>query len=143
MQQLGWIGRPMPRMVSVQTTGCAPIVNAYEQGKDTAEPVRDPHTAALGLRVPGAVGDFLILRAIRESGGCALAVTEEEWANGQSSLASDAGLFASPEGGAVVAAAGKLLARSLISSSERIVLFNTGSGFKYPPSTWPRAVSRS
>jgi threonine synthase len=138
MQQLGWIGSRRPRMISVQTTGCAPIVNAYQRGADTAEPVTNPHTAALGLRVPGAVGDFLILRAIRESRGCALAVTEQEWADGQAWLAADAGLFASPEGGATVAALGKLRAQGLLSDHDKIVLFNTGSGFKYPPSTWPR-----
>jgi threonine synthase len=139
MQQLGWIGSERPRMISVQATGCAPIVNAFERGTDTAEPVANPKTAALGLRVPGAVGDFLMLRAIRESKGLALAVTEQEWAEGQARLASDAGLFASPEGGATVAALKTLLARSLVSTDDRVVLFNTGSGFKYPPSTWPLA----
>jgi len=142
MQQLGWIGSRRPRMISVQTTGCAPIVNAYERGMDTAEPVTNPRTAALGLRVPGAVGDFLMLRSIRESGGCALAVTEQEWAEGQAWLAKDAGLFASPEGGAAVAATRKLLAQELVSADDRVVVFNTGSGFKYSPSTWPRVAAR-
>ena len=140
MQQLGWIKSQRPRMISVQTTGCAPIVNAYERGMDTAEPVSNPCTAALGLRVPGAFGDFLMLRSIRESGGCALAVTEQEWADGQTWLATDAGLFASPEGGAAVAATRKLLDQGLISTDDRVVIFNTGSGFKYPPSTWPRVA---
>ncbi len=141
MQQLGWIDGRRPRMISVQTTGCAPIVGAFERGAETAEPVANPHTAALGLRVPGAVGDFLILRAIRESGGCAEAVTEAEWAAGQSWLASDVGLFASPEGGAAVIATKKLLDKKILSPDEKIVIFNTGSGFKYPPSTWPRGTT--
>lgn len=140
MQQLGWIDARRPRMISVQATGCAPIVGAFERGATTAEPVARPLTAALGLRVPGAVGDFMILSALRESNGCARAVSEAEWALGQSWLARDAGLFASPEGGAAVAATKQLVDEQVISPDETVVVFNTGSGFKYPPSTWPRSL---
>ncbi|HEX9750548.1 MAG TPA: threonine synthase [candidate division Zixibacteria bacterium] len=141
MQQLGWIGDERPRMVSVQAVGCAPIVNAFESGSEFASPVSNPSTSALGLRVPSAIGDFLILRAIRQSRGWAVAVTEEQWAEGQSWLASDAGLFASPEGGAAVAGLYQAVARAKVSSTDRVVVFNTGSGFKYPPSVHPRAPS--
>jgi threonine synthase len=139
MQQMGWIGDQRPKLISVQTTGCAPIVNAFDAGAETAIPITDPHTAALGLRVPGAVGDFLILRAIRETGGTAIAVTEEEWARSQSLLARHTGIFPSPEGGAALAGLQKLLGGDLIGPEDRVVVFNTGSGFKYPPATWPRS----
>ncbi len=128
-------------MISVQAAGCAPIVCAFNAGTETALPVENPQTAALGLRVPAALGDFLILRALRASGGCALAVEEEEWAEGQSWLGSDLGLFASPEGGAAIAALRKALAAGLVKPAERVVVFNTGSGFKYPPATWPRPIA--
>jgi threonine synthase len=139
MEQLGWIDGRRPRMVSVQAEGCAPIVRAFEAGEKTAVPFPNPQTAALGLRVPSAIGDFLMLCAIRESNGLALGVTEREWAEGSALLASHAGVFASPEGGATVAALRKLTERGLIHNDDKIVLFNTGSGFKYPRSTWPAA----
>jgi threonine synthase len=138
MEAMGWIGVERPRFISVQATGCAPIVNAFRAGAETATPVADPQTSALGLRVPSAVGDFLILRALRETGGTAISVAEEEWAEGQSHLAQDQGLFASPEGGAAVAALRQALNSGVVSPSDRVVVFNTGSGFKYPSSTWPR-----
>jgi len=137
MQQLGWLEDRRPRFISVQTVGCAPIVAAFTAGAETATPVADPRTAALGLRVPGAIGDFLILRALRETGGTAVAVTEEEWASGQSWLAADCGLFPSPEGGAAIAGLKKAVAAGSVKPSDRVVVFNTGSGFKYPPVTWP------
>ncbi|MBD3298742.1 MAG: threonine synthase, partial [candidate division Zixibacteria bacterium] len=89
MQRMGWIGHDRPKMISIQTTGCAPIVRAFESGSGIAEPIASPRTAALGLRVPSAVGDFLILRAIRASQGAAIAVTEEEWHDGQIWLGED------------------------------------------------------
>ncbi len=138
MQAMGWIGDERPRMISVQAEGCAPIIRAFEAGQETAEPIANPKTAALGLRVPGAVGDFLILRAIRESHGSAIAVSESDWATGQDWLAQDIGLFPSPEGGAVVAALKAAIARGIVDPNDRIVLFNTGSGFKYPPAVWPQ-----
>lgn len=139
MEQLGWIESNRPRMISVQAEGCAPIVSAYEAGEKVALPFPNPRTAALGLRVPSAIGDFLILRAIRESGGSAVSVSEEEWRKGSTILAHDAGIFCCPEGGATVAALEKLRDRNMISVSDKVVLFNTGSGFKYPSVTWPRA----
>lgn len=142
MQDLGWIGSGRPRMISVQTKGCAPIVSAFENGQEFAAPVAQPQTAALGLRVPGAVGDFLILRALRESRGLAVSVTEEEWAAGQGWLATDAGLFASPEGGAAIAGLHHAVVQGFVTEHDKVVVFNTGSGFKYPPATWPRSAAR-
>lgn len=139
MEQLGWIDSKRPRMISVQAEGCAPIVSAYEAGEKVAMPFPNPRTAALGLRVPSAIGDFLILRAIRESGGSAVSVSEGEWRKGSTILARDTGIFCCPEGGATVAALEKLRDRNMISASDKVVLFNTGSGFKYPSVTWPRA----
>jgi threonine synthase len=131
MEQLGWIGRERPRMVAVQATGCAPIVHAFDAGREFAEPVTDAHTVAAGLRVPGAIADFLMLRAIRSSGGTAIAVTDDELIAGQHDLAREQGVFACPEGGATWAAARKLLAAGWLRSDQHIVLFNTGSGLKY------------
>lgn len=137
MEQMGWIDSRRPRMISVQTGGCSPIVRAFEAGEKVAATFPNPRTAALGLRVPSSIGDFLILRAIRESDGLAISVNEDEWRAGSGWIAADTGIFASPEGGATVAALKKLLERGLVSTSERTVLFNTGSGFKYPPAAWP------
>ncbi len=131
MEALGWIGSERPRMYSVQAAGCAPMVRAFEAGEDHATPWEGAYTYASGLRVPGAVGDFLILRALRESGGSAVAVTDstmEEWVM---HLGADSGIFAAPEGGAVAAATVELLARGEIRDSDEVVLFNTGSGLKY------------
>lgn len=138
MEQLGWIDSRRPRMISVQAEGCAPIVRAFEAGEKVAATIPNPLTAALGLRVPSAFGDFLILRALRESKGLAVSVSEEEWQEGSGWIAQDTGIFACPEGGAAAAALNKLVDRDLISASDMVVLFNTGSGFKYPPATWPR-----
>jgi len=139
MRKMGWLGiSDHPRMLSVQTTGCAPIVHAFERGEEFAKPIEHPQTSALGLRVPGPIGDFLMLRAIRESRGGAVAVTEQEWQGGQRLLAQDLGLFPSPEGGAALAGLQKFLDKKIISAEETVVLFNTGTAFKYPPSTWPR-----
>jgi threonine synthase len=142
MEQLGWIDSRRPRMISVQAEGCAPIVRAFEAGEKVAASFPNPQTAALGLRVPSAFGDFLILRALRESNGLAVSVSEEDWREGSGWIAHDTGIFACPEGGAAAAAVKKLLERELVSASDKIVLFNTGSGFKYPPSTWPNASAR-
>ncbi len=138
MEQMGWIDSKRPRMISVQAEGCSPVVRAFESGETVAAPFPNPQTAALGLRVPSAIGDFLILRAIRDSKGLAISVSEDEWQTGSSWIAADTGIFTCPEGGATVAALRKLSERGLVSPSEKIVLFNTGTGFKYPPSTWPQ-----
>jgi len=131
LQQLGWIGEKRPRMISVQAAGCAPIVRAFEAGTRFAEGFENAQTVASGLRVPKAIGDFLILDAIRESGGTAIAVTDEELMEGARELARTEGIFAAPEGGACVPALRKLLARGDVKPDESVVLFNTGSGIKY------------
>jgi len=131
MEKLGWIDGERPRMVSVQTEGCAPIVRAFEEHKDSAELWQNPHTIASGLRVPSAVGDFLILDALNESNGTAVAVSDEELMEYSKVMAQNTGIFPAPEGGATLAALMKLKERSLVDSDERVVLFNTGSGFKY------------
>lgn len=131
MEQLGWIGSERPRMVSVQAAGCAPVVRAFETGAESAEPWVDAHTVASGLRVPSAIGDFLMLRAIRESGGTAIAVDDAEMMDAANALARGSGIFPAPEGGAALAALNRLRERGLVDRDERIVLFNTGSGYKY------------
>ncbi len=131
MEQLGWIDSRRPKMFSVQATGCAPIVRAWEQGLDEAPGWEDAWTYAAGLRVPGAVGDALILRAIRESGGAAVSVGDvdmEEWV---AALGAATGVFCAPEGGATAAAVSKLRSMGLMDASDEVVLFNTGSGLKY------------
>ena len=131
MEQMGWIGPERPRMISVQAEGCAPIVRAYRAGDEHAEPWIDAETIAAGLRVPAAVGDFLMLKAIRDSGGCALSVTDEELMASASKMAAAVGSFPAPEGAATLSALEKLIAQNLVSERDRVVLFNTGTGLKY------------
>ena len=131
LQELGWIGEKRPRMISVQAAGCAPIVRAFDAGERFAEEFQNAATVASGLRVPKAIGDFLILDAIRESGGAAIAVSDEELIAGAREMARTEGIFAAPEGGACVPALRKLLARGDVKPGERVVLLNTGSGIKY------------
>ncbi len=131
MENLGWINSKRPRMVSVQSTGCAPIVKAFNDGSEFAEPWKDAATKADGLRVPAAVGDFLILRALRESNGTALSVTDEQMIDAVKLIGRTQGLFVSPEGGATLAAFTELQSSGWIKPNEKVVLFNTGSGHKY------------
>ena len=131
MQELGWIDSKRPRMVSVQAEGCAPIGRAFEKGERFAAEFPNAATVASGLRVPKAIGDFLILDAIRESDGTAIAVTDEELVAGAREIGRREGIFASPEGGACVPALRKLLDKGRVKPDERVVLFNTGSGIKY------------
>jgi len=131
MEQLGWIDGKRPRMVSVQAAGCAPIVRAYESGALSAEPWQNAQTKASGLRVPAAVGDFLMLNAIRESQGCAVSVTDDELMDGVSEMARALGIFPAPEGGATLAGLKKLIDQNWIKESDRVVLFNTGTSLKY------------
>jgi threonine synthase len=131
MEQLGWIDSRRPRMISVQASGCAPIVRAWENNDEFAEPWSNAFTYASGLRVPRAVGDFLILQGIRDSNGAAIAVTDEQMENAVQLMGSTTGVFAAPEGGATAAAIPLLLERGLLEPTEEIVLFNTGSGLKY------------
>jgi threonine synthase len=132
LEQAGWIGPRRPRMVAIQAEGCAPIVRAFQSGAEEAAPWENASTGAAGLRVPATVGDRLMLRALRESGGTALTVSEAEIAEGVRLLASREGLFAAPEGAATVAGLRRLLDAGMVDRGERIVLFNTGSGLKYP-----------
>jgi threonine synthase len=131
MERLGWIGPARPRMVSVQAAGCAPIVRAWEAGDDAAAPWEGAHTYASGLRVPRAVGDFLMLRAIRESGGAAVAVEDDEMRRWTPLVGADTGVFCAPEGAATAAAVHALREAGTIRADESVVLFNTGSGLKY------------
>lgn len=141
MKELGWISGPMPRLVSVQVAGCAPIVRAFEAGEATAQPWKDAQTLASGLRVPAPFADALILRAVRESGGTAVAVSEEDMLDGMNELAALEGLYVCPEGGATLAALVQLRRSEEVGADERIVLFDTGSGLKYPQA-WRMALAR-
>jgi threonine synthase len=131
LEELGWIGAERPRMVTVQSTGCAPMVKAFREGQEYAEPWQGAKTLADGLRVPAAVGDFLILRALRESGGTAIAVSDREIMEAAELLGRTQGLFACPEGAATVAAFERLRDEGWIGAEETVVLFNTGTGLKY------------
>jgi threonine synthase len=131
LERLGWISGPRPHMVTVQAAGCAPIVRAFDARHERAEPWVGAHTVADGLRVPRAIGDFLILRAIRESGGTALAVSDEEMIAGMREMGRLEGVSAAPEGGAAVAALRRLVTRGVIKQGEVVVLFNTGGALKY------------
>jgi threonine synthase len=134
LEQLGWIGSRRPRMVAVQSTGCAPIARAFEQGVDEAEPWADAQTVAAGIRVPSAIGDYLMLRVVRDSGGTAIAVPDEEIIAAQRSLARLSGILPALEGAATYAALPHLLRSGFLSGDERVVLFNTGTGLKDAPS---------
>lgn len=131
MEELGWIGSKRPRMVTVQSEGCAPMVRAFQEGQEFAEPWRDAKTIAAGLRVPAAVGDFLILRALRESSGAAIAVPDQELRDATKLIGRTQGIYACPEGAATLAAFQHLRDQGWISDDEKVVLFNTGSGLKY------------
>jgi threonine synthase len=132
LEALGFIGAERPRMVAVQAEGCAPIVRAFERGEAEAGHWADARTAAAGIRVPKAIGDFLILRAVRDSGGAALAVSEAEIAAAVRDSAKQDGLLLCPEGGAALAGWRRALATGLVAGEDRILLFNCASGLKYP-----------
>lgn len=131
MEQMGWIDSKRPKMVSVQPTTCAPIVRAFEKGERFADEFENAATVASGLRVPKAIGDFLILDAIRASGGTAIAVTDEELVEAVKEIGAAEGIFAAPEGAACLPALRKLIADGFVSGGESVVIFNTGSGVKY------------
>ena len=131
MEELGWIGGKRPRMIAVQATGCAPMVRAFQAQTDRADEWANPETIASGLRVPSAVGDFLILRALRETRGVALAVSDDAMLEGVRQIAQAEGLVTAPEGGATFAALQQLLQQGSLAGSDTIVLFLTGSGYKY------------
>jgi threonine synthase len=131
MQALGWIGKKRPRMFVVQASGCAPIVRAFGSGEKTATEVPDAHTIASGLRVPKAIGDFLILNILRQSNGGAIAVDDKEMIRVAREVGSTEGLFVAPEAAACFAALKSLYSSGKIGSGERVIVFNTGSGIKY------------
>ena len=128
---LGWIGGNRPRMFTIQASGCAPIVLAFETGDKAAAEFPNAHTVASGLRVPKAVGDFLMLKILRDSGGGALAVEDEEMIRITREVGAAEGLFVAPEGAACFSALKSLVAAGSIRQDERVVIFNTGSGIKY------------
>ena len=132
LEALGLVGAKRPRMYAVQAEGCAPMVRAFEQGAEFAERWENPATVATGIRVPKAVGDFLILRAVRESGGAGIAVAEETILQAVEDAAQDDGFLLCPEGGAVLAAWRQALRRGLVGKDERVLLFNCANGNKYP-----------
>jgi threonine synthase len=131
MEALGWIGKKRPRMFAVQATGCAPIVRAFEAGEKNAAEVLDAHTIASGLRVPKAIGDFLILNILRQSNGGAIPIDDDEMIRVAREVGSSEGLFVAPEAAACFAALKSLRSAGEIGSGERVVIFNTGSGIKY------------
>ncbi|MBA2466169.1 MAG: threonine synthase, partial [Sphingomonas sp.] len=132
LEAVGLIGPERPRMFAIQAAGCAPMVRAFERGDEFAERWEDAATIASGIRVPGAVGDFLILRAVRDSGGAALAVDEAAIVEAVEDIARDEGMLLCPEGGAVVAGWRLALERKLVSADEKVLLFNCAAGNKYP-----------
>jgi threonine synthase len=131
MEALGWVGNKRPRMIAVQSTGCAPIPKAFDEGEKTAAPWPEASTIAAGLRVPKAYGDYLILDILRASKGTAIAVSDDEILDCVLDWARDEGVFAAPEGAASLAAYRKLLTSGFLSEKDTVVLFNTGSGLKY------------
>lgn len=131
MQALGWIDSKRPRMVTVQSSGCAPIVRAFENGERFATEFENAHTVASGLRVPKAIGDFLMLDALRQSNGTAIAVNDEELIAATKEIGASEGLFVAPEGAACLPALRKLIETGFVKENERVVIFNTGAGVKY------------
>jgi threonine synthase len=131
MERLGWIGSRRPKMIAVQAAGCAPVVRAFEENEPRSRFFENASTLAAGLRVPKPLGDFLVLDAVRASQGTAIAVSDNELLDAGIELASLEGIYAAPEGGACVAALGKLLASGFLQRDDRIVIYNTGSGLKY------------
>jgi threonine synthase len=131
MEALGWIDNERPRMFSVQASGCAPIVRAFEKGEDAAREFPNAHTIASGLRVPKAIGDFLMLKILRQSKGGAVAIDDAEMIRVTREVGSSEGLFVAPEGAACFAALKLLRTKGKIAPRERVIIFNTGSGIKY------------
>ena len=142
LEALGWIGPERPRMYAVQASGCAPIVRAFEAGEEHAERWEDAHTVAAGIRVPKAVGDFLILRAVRESGGKALGVGDPAILHAVDECAKQDGLLLCPEGGATLAAYREAIKTGEVDPEERVVLFNCATGLKYPMPAAPQTLDR-
>ena len=142
LEEIGWIGPKRPRMVVVQSEGCAPMVKAWEEGVEHAPRWENAHTFAAGIRVPQAVGDFLILRAVRDSGGFAIAVTDEAIAGAWREVAKEEGLLLCPETAATYAAYKQALADGRVGPDDRVVLFNCATGLKYPMPEAGRRLKR-
>ena len=132
LQEIGWVSGRMPRLVAVQSTGCAPIVKAWEEKKKESVFWENARTIAFGLTVPKALGDFLVLEAVYNTDGCAVAVEDDEILKAQQKLATDEGIFVCPEGAATLSAAVKLFRNGWIKDDDKVVLLNTGTGLKYP-----------
>jgi threonine synthase len=132
LRELGWIGEKLPRLVAVQAQGCAPIVRAFESGADVSVPFENARTVAFGITVPKALGDFLVLDAVRSTGGTAIAVSDDELLAEQQRMASSEGLFICPEGAACLAAAAQLRESGWLRGDERAIVLNTGTGLIYP-----------
>ncbi|SMF58274.1 threonine synthase [Tistlia consotensis] len=143
LERLGWIGSERPKMIAVQASGCAPIVKAWEAGEEHAPLWQDAHTVAAGIRVPVAIGDFLILRAVRESGGFAIAVDDERILAARDEVARREGLLLCPEGAATFAAWLAALDRGWLQPEAEVVLFNCATGLKYPLPTVTRSLDRN
>jgi len=144
LRAIGWLDQKRPRFVAVQAEGCAPIVRAFVDGRSESEPWADPRTVAAGIRVPKALGDFIVLKALRESDGIAVAVSEREIAQSMEAAGAAEGMLVCPEGAAALAAVTKLQGDGWIKAGERVVVFNTGSGLKYAESLQgaaPRALA--
>jgi threonine synthase len=139
MQEMAWIGAERPRMVAVQAEGCAPIVRAWEAHRDKSDFFPNAATMASGLRVPGPLGDLMMLKMLKQTNGTALTVSDDEMLEAGKQLASREGIFAAPEGAATVIGARKLAASGWIKPEEKVVLFNTGTGYKYAEA-WQRAL---
>ena len=142
LKTMGWIDGPMPRMVAVQAEGCAPIVKAWEAGEEHAPLWENAHTVAAGIRVPIAVGDFLIIRAVRESGGFAMALPDDEIMATRDAVATQDGLLLCPEGAATVAAYSRALAEGKVGADETAVLYNCATGLKYPMAPVSRELNK-
>jgi threonine synthase len=132
LAELGWIGPAMPRLVAVQADGCAPVVSAFDRGQEVTTPWPDASTVAFGLTVPAPLGGFLVLRAIRETGGCAIAVSDKELLAAQAQTARAEGAWICPEGAACLAAVARLRESGWLAESDEVVALNTGAGLKYP-----------
>ena len=144
LEALGWISPERPKMIAVQATGCAPITRAFEAGQPASEFWQNAHTVSSGLRVPKALGDFLVLQAVRQSHGTAVSVTDEESLDAALELARLEGIFPAPEGGACIAAARHLYQAGFLKPDEIVVIYNTGSGAKYAEAfatRFPRTAS--
>ena len=143
LEKIGWIGSKRPRMVAVQASGCAPIVKAFEDGEEHAPLWENAHTFAAGIRVPIAIGDFLILRAVRQSGGFAIAVDDDAILEARNRVANDEGLLLCPEGAATFAAYEAALKDGRVDAGERVVLYNCATGLKYPMPSAERDLDRN